>query len=213
VATGDEVWVSPTQFLTLRVAWSPDGSRLASCGDENNVYLWDAANGTMLAKLQGHRGMVKDIAWSRDGRRLASCGGAGVGELLIWDAHSGACLSNWSEPGTAINAVAWNPSGTILVCGTSDGKLHWRSAESGEAIRVQDVYLLPVRHVKLSPDGQTLATCSDDGAIDLWAFDNGERLHTLRRDRPYERMNISGMKGLAEAQRAALRVLGAVEAP
>ena len=55
--------------------------------------MWDAANGTMLAKLQGHRGIVKQIAWSPDGRRLASCGGAGGGELLIWDAHSGACLS------------------------------------------------------------------------------------------------------------------------
>ena len=116
----------------LHVVWSPDGRRLASCGDDDNVYLWDAANGTMLAKLQGHRGMVKNIAWSPDGRRLASCGGAGGGELLIWDAHSGACLSNWREPGAVINAVAWHPSGTILVCGSSDGKLHWRSAESGE---------------------------------------------------------------------------------
>jgi WD40 repeat protein len=98
-----------------------------------------------------------------------------------------------------------------LVCGTSDGKLYWGTAESGEGIRVQEAYPLPVRHVKLSPDGQTLATCSDDGAIDLWAFETGERLRTLRRDRPYERMKISGMKGLTVAQRSTLRTLGAVE--
>jgi WD40 repeat protein len=213
VATGDRVWISPTQFLTLDVVWSPDGTRLAGCGAEDTVFVWDAANGRMLAKLQGHRGMVKNIALSADGRRLASCGGAGGGELLIWDAHSGACLSNWSEPGAAINAVAWNPSATILVCGTSDGKLHWRSAESGERIRVQEGYLRPVRHVKLSPDGRTLASCSDDGAIDLWSLETGERVHTLRRDRPYERMNISGVQGLTEAQRSTLRTLGAVESP
>jgi WD40 repeat protein len=213
VATGDQVWVSPTQLLSLCVVWSPDGARLASCGNENNVYLWDAANGTMLAKLQGHRGMVKNIAWSPDGRCLASCGGAGGGELLIWDPHREACLSNWTDLGGAINAVAWHPSGTLLVCGTNEGALRWRSADSGEVIRVQEAYSRPVRLVKLSPDGQTLATCSDDGAIDLWAFETGERLHTLRRDRPYERMRISGMKGLTEGQRATLRTLGAVEGP
>jgi WD40 repeat protein len=65
--------------------------------------------------------------------------------------------------------------------------------------------------VKLSPDGQTLASCGDDGAIDLWAFETGEKLQSLRRDRPYERMNISGVQGLTEAQRATLRTLGAVE--
>jgi WD40 repeat protein len=67
--------------------------------------------------------------------------------------------------------------------------------------------------VKISPDGQTVASCSDDGAIDLWGFESGEKLHTLRRDRPYERMNFSGMQGLTEAQRATLRALGAVERP
>ena len=65
--------------------------------------------------------------------------------------------------------------------------------------------------MKLSPDGQTLASCGDDGAIDLWGFESGEKLQTLRRDRPYERLDISGVQGLTEAQKATLRALGAVE--
>jgi hypothetical protein len=36
-------------------------------------------------------------------------------------------------------------------------------------------------------------------------------LFTLRRDRPYERLNITGIRGLTEAQKASLRVLGAIE--
>jgi WD40 repeat protein len=212
VGTGARVWVNPAQLIDiLHVIWSPDGKRLASYGTEENVYLWDAANGTMLARLQGHRGMVKNIAWSPDGTRLASCGGAGSGELMIWDPYSGACLASWRDPGAAINAVAWHPSGTILVCGSGDGKLHWRSAESGEDIRVQEGYQGPVRLMKLSSDGQTLASCSDDGAIDLWGFESGEKLQTLRRDRPYERLDISEVQGLTEAQKASLRSLGAVE--
>jgi len=44
-----------------------------------------------------------------------------------------------------------------------------------------------------------------------WNLHSGEHLQTLRRDRPYERLNISGIKGLTEAQRIALLALGAVE--
>jgi len=62
-----------------------------------------------------------------------------------------------------------------------------------------------------SPGERTLAGCGDDGAIMLWDLDSGEHLQTLRRDRPYERLNITGIQGLTEAQRIALLALGAVE--
>lgn len=138
-------------------------------------------------------------------------GGAGSGELLVWDANNGDCLSNWSETGAAINAVEWHPFGTILVCGSHDGQLHWRSAESGEELRVQQGYPGPVRLMKLSPDGRTLASCGDDGSIDLWGFESGEKVQTLRHDRPYERLDISGVQGLTEAQKATMLALGAIE--
>ena len=49
-------------------------------------------------------------------------------------------------------------------------------------------------------------------AITLWGLERGEPLRTLRRDRPYERLNITGILGLTQAQKATLRALGAREA-
>ncbi len=83
--------------------------------------------------------------------------------------------------------------------------------QSGECVRVQEAHQGTVHSLKRSPDGSMLASCGDDGAIRLWDLESGELLQTLRRDRLYERLNITGIRALAEAQKAALRALGAFE--
>ena len=67
--------------------------------------------------------------------------------------------------------------------------------------------------LRRSPDGTTLASCGDDGAIMLWDSWSGTQQQALRRDRPYERLNIRGIRGLTGAQQATLRTLGAIEQP
>ncbi len=83
--------------------------------------------------------------------------------------------------------------------------------QSGECVRVQEAHQGTVHSLKRSPDGSMLASCGDDGAIRLWDLESGELLQTLRRDRLYERLTITGIRALAEAQKAALRALGAFE--
>ena len=68
-----------------------------------------------------------------------------------------------------------------------------------------------IQSLRISPDGHRLASCGDDGAINVWDLERGELLRTLRRDRPYERLTITGVKGLTEAEITTLRALGAIE--
>jgi WD40 repeat protein/transcriptional regulator with XRE-family HTH domain len=212
-------WVS-RQFPTWirRVAWSPDGTRLVSGSDDGHVYVWDAADGTQLLRMPGHHGVVTSVAWSPDGTRLAS-GGSGRegGELFVWEVQGGRHPASQAgnsafvwHPGV-VSAVAWVPSGQMLVSGGSDGRLRWWEVHSGECVRVQEAHQGTVQALKVSPDGSRLASCGDDGAITLWDVERGEHLRTLRRDRPYERLDITGIKGLTEAQKATLRALGAIE--
>ncbi len=49
--------------------------------------------------------------------------------------------------------------------------------------------------------------------MQLWSVRSGVSLHTLRSDRPYERVDITGLTGVTDAQRAALLTLGAFELP
>ncbi len=212
-STGTRRWVGRGQPTTIRrVAWSPDGTRLASCGYDGSVILWEASDGTQQARLQGHRGMVMSVAWSPDGTSLASGGGGrGSGELFVWDARSGELLHALSELSEIVYALAWSSTGTMLVSGGSDGMLRWWDVERGECVHTRRAHQGTVQSLKVSPDGRSLASCGDDGAINIWELENSEHLRTLLRDRPYERLDITGIRGLTQAQKASLRALGAIE--
>ena len=110
-----------------------------------------------------------------------------------------------------VSALSWAPSGELVVSGGSDGRLRWWDLQSGQCVREREAHQGIVQALKLSPDGSRLASCGEDGAITIWDLQRGEQLRTLRRDRPYERLNITGIRGLTEAQKASLRALRAVE--
>ena len=155
------------------------------------------------------------MAWSPDGSRLAS-GGSGQGqgdngELLVWDAHSGQSVHAFVGHAGVVSALTWVPSGELLVSGGSDGRLRWWQMHSGECALVQQAHQGRVWALKVSPDGRRLASCGEDGTIRLWDLERGEHVHTLRGDRPYERLNITGIQGLTQAEIATLRALGAIE--
>jgi WD40 repeat protein len=107
--------------------------------------------------------------------------------------------------------LAWSASGDLLVSGGSDGLLRWWDVLNGESVSMRAAHQGTIRALRVSPDGKWLASCGDDGAIVIWDLWSGEHLRTLRRDRPYERLNIRGIRGLTEAQKASLLALGAIE--
>jgi WD40 repeat protein len=65
--------------------------------------------------------------------------------------------------------------------------------------------------VQLSTNGALVISGSADGTVKLWQAGSGYLIRTLRPDRPYERMDISGLIGVTDAQRTALLALGAIE--
>ncbi len=194
------------------VAWSPDGSLLAGGGADGSVYVWDTAAGTLLHRLVGHQSTITSVAWSPNGAQLASGSSSQAGgELFVWDAKQGARLQTIARQPGMVYGVAWGTSEHVVITGGRSGRLRWWDIQSGACVRINKAHQGTVQALRRSPDGTQLASCGDDGAIMLWDLQSGEHRQTLRRDRPYERMDITGLTGITEAQRATLVALGAVE--
>jgi WD40 repeat protein len=214
-------WPGPpaTEWIRL-VAWGPDGAYLAGERDDGTLYIWNPDDGRVLQQWTRHPSTIMALAWSPQGSRIASGGRGGPeagtpsvpgGELFVWDVQRGESLHLFADPSRMVSAVAWGASDDLLISGGSDGCLRWWDVQRGECVRERTAHQGTVQSLKRSPDGTMLASCGDDGAIMLWEIQSGEHLQTLRRDRPYERMDITGVTGLTSAQVASLKALGAVE--
>lgn len=212
VITGEQVWIGrdlPVWFSLI--TWSPDGLRLGCGGSEGGIYIWNIKKHSLEQQLTGHHNRIVSLAWSPDGTHMASgARGADGGELFVWDLPRGQRLQSFAGQGSLIAALSWDLRGDRLISGSGQGTLCWWDVKSGEFLWVREAHKGSVQSLRRSPDGTRLASCGDDGAIMIWELSSGEHLQTLRRDRPYERLNITGIKGLTEAEKATLYVLGAM---
>ena len=102
------------------MAWSPDGTQLASGGDDSVVRVWEVSNGEQLWALEGHTNGVGSLAWSPDGHRLASASAGDDRTTRIWDAVKGKHLRVLQD---YTHEVRWSPDGKMLASGSYSGKV------------------------------------------------------------------------------------------
>ncbi|NTU81278.1 MAG: helix-turn-helix domain-containing protein [Chloroflexales bacterium] len=185
-----------------------DGGLLASASFGGSVGLWDVASGRSRWITQAHTGLVWRVALAGGGQLLASAGEDGV--VRVWDVENGHCQATLVGHSGAVYSVALTADGRRAVSGGHDGTIRWWDTEGGTCLAIIERHSV-VWNVALTADGRRAVSGEHDGTLRVWDMDTGVLLHTLRADRPYERMDITDLDGITEAQRASLKALGAVE--
>jgi eukaryotic-like serine/threonine-protein kinase len=104
------------------VAWSPDGTRIATAGGGgtgSSVQVWDVTKNSIVASFNGHTGGVFTVAWSPDGQFIAS--GGGDKTVRIWSIATQQEVRVYQEHEGAVNTIAWCPKNSgILASGSQD---------------------------------------------------------------------------------------------
>jgi WD40 repeat protein/predicted Ser/Thr protein kinase len=175
-------------LLTLRghtggihgLAFSPDGTRLASSSLDGTLKVWDVTTGQVLHTLKGHSSEVASVAFSPDGKQLASAGFQDQ-MVKVWDASTGQELMTLRGHGGGLWDVAFSPDGRRLASASSDLTVKVWDATTGQEVFTLKGHSDEVKSVAFSPDGRRLASASQDRTVKVWDTANGQELLTLRR--------------------------------
>lgn len=148
-----------------RLAWSPDGQRLAiACGLV--VVLCDA-RGAIQSVTQDHVGAVTGLEWRLCGRRIATACRAGV---HVFDAVSARKVQSIAGRADVVGLAA-SPDGRMLAGGCQDNSLRVWRLDDGAATRRSGYADVP-RVLSWRGDSRVLATSGAEPCL-LWKFEDG----------------------------------------
>lgn len=168
------------------VTYSADGSRLATCGGDGIVRIWNVpATGVPVALSKFEPASkapnslvppVTAIAFSADGRYLAAGGADSI--TRVWDIQTGAEHRAFRGHTDWVTAIAFRPDGGAVMSAGVDKAV--RIFETARPDSVASAgHALPARCIGINKAGNTIITGAEDKTVKVWDLDSGREIATL----------------------------------
>ena len=177
------------------MAFSPNGTLLASGGGSGAVKLWDVKSGSEMrtlseAVLDDDNQGISALAFSSDGKTLASAavkavkiteaGNSWMTDITLWDVQSGKVLNTFSGHSGKIHSLAFSPIRRWLAGGGVDKTVTLWDLDSGQQFKTFTGSADVVNVVIFSPDGAAILSGSWDSVVDVWDAASGTILRQMR---------------------------------
>ena len=153
-------------------AFSPDGRRVVTGGDNGIARVWDATSGHEIAHLATRQGTLMAARFSPDGHRLAL--GFTDGTLVLTDASLGGMRAVMQVPRAAVESLAFSRDGRRLAVALGDGSIRVVGADGSGPVQVLRGHTGPVLGVDVSSDGSRIVSGGQDGTVRVWDTSTGQ---------------------------------------
>ena len=162
-----------TNFISS-VAFSPDGTLIATGSGDNTATVSNAQNGQLLYIIN-HTDCIRSVTFSPDGSLIAT--GSYDNTVKISNARTGQLVYTINHT-HCISSVAFSPNGTLIATGSYDNTVKISNTHTGQLLyTINHTYC--VTSVTFSPDGTLIATGSWDNTAKISNAHTGQLLYTL----------------------------------
>jgi WD40 repeat protein len=162
------------------LVFTPDGTRLASWGEDKTIRIWETATGKLIDTLKHvsmrQRDSVYSLVVSPDGLRL---GAVTSGSVRFWNLATRSELTPLRLPLERARVVTFSPSGDRIAAGGDDPGIVILDAASEALVAELTGFAGRVQSLAFSPDGRHLLTAGKDTVLRLWDAKTGELLRTF----------------------------------
>ena len=147
------------------VAFSPDGTAIASAEQDGLVRLWALKDGQEKQTFSGHLKSVNSVNFSPDGETIASTSDDYT--VKIWNVKDGKVLQTLSGNVQPVNWAGFSPDGSVLVSGGKDFTIRVWDPLSGKLIQSRPL-VGKINHAAFFKDNNRVALAEDNGNVELY---------------------------------------------
>jgi cell division cycle protein 20 (cofactor of APC complex) len=152
------------------LAWSPDGTQLASGANDNKCCIWDINQETARFTLTESNAAVKALAWCPFERNILATGaGTADRHIRFYNSLTGSCI-NQVDTGSQVCSLVWSQSEKELLSGHgySENQLTLWNYPTMTRVAELTGHSQRVLHMALSADGSTVCSAAADETLRFW---------------------------------------------